>query len=80
MDESLEDIGHVIRILQVEPDADESTIKKQYKKLALHLHPDKNKFPGDESAFKLIGEAKRVLLDKTASKQLENDVNKEEDA
>ncbi|VVB15098.1 unnamed protein product [Arabis nemorensis] len=52
------------KILQVDPNADENTIKKQYKKLALHLHPDKNKLPGAESAFKSIGEAQRVLLDK----------------
>jgi curved DNA-binding protein CbpA len=52
------------KILQVEQTADENTIKKQYKKLALHLHPDKNKLPGAESAFKTIGEAQRVLLDK----------------
>ncbi|KAF2287726.1 hypothetical protein GH714_002463 [Hevea brasiliensis] len=46
-------------ILQIEQTADEATIKKQYKKFALLLHPDKNKFPGAEAAFKLIGEAQR---------------------
>ncbi|KAL5541781.1 hypothetical protein UlMin_009491 [Ulmus minor] len=51
-------------ILQVEEKADEITIKKQFKKFALLLHPDKNKFPGAEAAFKLVGEAQRVLLDK----------------
>ncbi|KAK6911477.1 DnaJ domain [Dillenia turbinata] len=50
-------------ILQVEQLADEASIKKQYRKLALVLHPDKNKFAGAEAAFKLIGEANRVLLD-----------------
>ncbi|KAL1341597.1 hypothetical protein HN51_028120 [Arachis hypogaea] len=50
-------------ILQTEQLADEATIKKQYRKLALLLHPDKNKFPGAEAAFKLIGEANRVLGD-----------------
>ncbi|KAL6989599.1 hypothetical protein U1Q18_015352 [Sarracenia purpurea var. burkii] len=50
-------------ILQVERLADEVIIKKQYRKLALVLHPDKNKFPGAESAFKLIGEANMVLSD-----------------
>ncbi|KAL7600208.1 hypothetical protein Lser_V15G22320 [Lactuca serriola] len=48
-------------ILQVENIADEATIKKQYRKLALILHPDKNKFPGAESAFKLICEANMTL-------------------
>ncbi|KAK8539369.1 hypothetical protein V6N13_104390 [Hibiscus sabdariffa] len=50
-------------ILKVEPTADETTIKKQYRKFAFQLHPDKNKFPGAEAAFKLIGDAQRTLLD-----------------
>ncbi|XP_072994680.1 uncharacterized protein [Typha latifolia] len=51
-------------ILQVEATADESLIKKQYRKLALCLHPDKNKFSGAEAAFKLIGEAHMMLSDR----------------
>ncbi|CAF1703533.1 uncharacterized protein LOC106388836 [Brassica napus] len=51
-------------ILQVELNADDIVIKKQYRRLALLLHPDKNKLPGAESAFKLIGEAQRILLDR----------------
>ncbi|KAJ8766235.1 hypothetical protein K2173_022294 [Erythroxylum novogranatense] len=51
-------------ILQVEETVDEALIKKQYRKFALQLHPDKNRYPGAEAAFKLIGEAQRVLLDK----------------
>lgn len=51
-------------ILQVENLADDVTIKKQYRKLALVLHPDKNHFPGAEAAFKLIGEAHMILSDK----------------
>ncbi|XP_057538917.1 uncharacterized protein LOC130817301 [Amaranthus tricolor] len=51
-------------ILQIEQTADEAMIRKQYRKFALLLHPDKNKFFGAEAAFKLIGEAQRVLLDK----------------
>ncbi|CAN8260285.1 unnamed protein product [Cochlearia groenlandica] len=50
-------------ILQVEMNANDTIIKKQYKRLALLLHPDKNKLPGAEAAFKLIGEAQRTLLD-----------------
>lgn len=50
-------------ILNIDPSADESAIKKQYRKYALSLHPDKNKFSGSTDAFKLIGEAQRVLLD-----------------
>jgi len=50
-------------ILQVERLADEAVIKKQYRRLALLLHPDKNKYAGAEAAFKLIGQANGVLSD-----------------
>ncbi|KAE8720955.1 Bifunctional 3-dehydroquinate dehydratase/shikimate dehydrogenase isoform 1 [Hibiscus syriacus] len=56
-------------ILQIEPLADESLVKKQFRKLALLLHPDKNKFPGAEAAFKLIGEANRILTDQKTRSQ-----------
>ncbi|XWS64843.1 hypothetical protein CRYUN_Cryun05aG0039100 [Craigia yunnanensis] len=56
-------------ILQIEQSADESSIKKQYRKLALLLHPDKNKFAGAEAAFKLVGEANRILTDQTRRSQ-----------
>ncbi|XP_055818231.1 uncharacterized protein LOC129887240 [Solanum dulcamara] len=51
-------------ILKVEPTADDALIRKQYRKFALLLHPDKNKFPGAADAFSLIGEAQSVLLDR----------------
>ncbi|XVF56926.1 hypothetical protein PTKIN_Ptkin06aG0159800 [Pterospermum kingtungense] len=50
-------------ILQIEQSADEGSIRKQYRKLGLLLHPDKNKYAGAEAAFKLIGEAKMILSD-----------------
>ncbi|KAL1806621.1 hypothetical protein ACET3Z_029689 [Daucus carota] len=50
-------------ILKLEPTADDVLIKKQFRKFALYLHPDKNQFAGAADAFKLIGEAHRVLLD-----------------
>ncbi|CAD5169460.1 unnamed protein product [Musa acuminata subsp. malaccensis] len=50
-------------ILQVEPTADYSSVRKQYRRLALLLHPDKNQFAGAEPAFKLIGEAHMTLSD-----------------
>ncbi|XP_050223372.1 uncharacterized protein LOC126673321 [Mercurialis annua] len=52
-------------ILQIEKFSDELAVKKQFRKLALSLHPDKNKFAGAEAAFKLIGEANMVLTDPT---------------
>jgi hypothetical protein len=52
-------------ILQVEEGADEAMIRKQYRKLAFSLHPDKNCFVGAEAAFKLVAEAHSVLCDPT---------------
>ncbi|KAK9276966.1 hypothetical protein L1049_006505 [Liquidambar formosana] len=51
-------------ILNVNPQADDDTVRKQYRKLALMLHPDKNKSIGAEGAFKLISEAWSLLSDK----------------
>lgn len=50
-------------ILGVDKQADESAIKKAYKKLALQLHPDKCQEEGSEEAFKKVGEAVSVLSD-----------------
>ncbi|KAM7274077.1 hypothetical protein ACFE04_028741 [Oxalis oulophora] len=51
-------------ILQIEKSADEAAIRKQYMKLALLLHPDKNRFFSAEAAFKLLGEAYGILIDR----------------
>ncbi|XP_073292933.1 uncharacterized protein [Primulina huaijiensis] len=51
-------------VLGVSPSADDETIRKQYRKFALMLHPDKNKSSGAEGAFKLVSEAWTLLSDK----------------
>ncbi|KAF2302661.1 hypothetical protein GH714_000639 [Hevea brasiliensis] len=51
-------------VLGVDPLADEDTIRKHYRKLALTLHPDKNKSVGAEGAFKIVSEAWSFLSDK----------------
>ncbi|KAG2301102.1 hypothetical protein Bca4012_059218 [Brassica carinata] len=48
-------------ILGVEPLVDDVTVKKQYNKLALLLHPDKNKFNGAK-AWANLGVVGRVQL------------------
>ncbi|KAK7579807.1 hypothetical protein V9T40_000436 [Parthenolecanium corni] len=56
-------------ILNVTKEATDSEIKKSYKKLALQLHPDKNKAPGAAEAFKAIGNAVAILTDAEKRKQ-----------
>ncbi|KAF9607529.1 hypothetical protein IFM89_036891 [Coptis chinensis] len=52
-------------ILGLNSCSDDETARKQYKKLALMLHPDKNKSIGADGAFKLVSEAWGLLSDKT---------------
>ncbi|XP_071693416.1 uncharacterized protein [Rutidosis leptorrhynchoides] len=62
-------IPHWYEILEVEPFCHINLIKKQYKKLALILHPDKNTSPASEDAFKLVNEAFSVMSDKIRRKE-----------
>ena len=48
-------------ILGVEKKSSSAEIKKQYRKLSLQYHPDKNN--GDDSKFKEINEAYQTLSD-----------------
>ncbi|KAK9059633.1 hypothetical protein SSX86_020337 [Deinandra increscens subsp. villosa] len=51
-------------ILGANPNDDDETIRTHYRKLALTLHPDKNKSVGADGAFKLLSEAWSLLSDK----------------
>ncbi|GLJ53983.1 hypothetical protein SUGI_1154490 [Cryptomeria japonica] len=65
-------------ILQVSSSSDPSLIKNQYEKLALLLHPDKNKSVGAERAFKLITKARTVLSDKTRKASYDVKIKRQE--
>ncbi|OIV92972.1 hypothetical protein TanjilG_20634 [Lupinus angustifolius] len=56
-------------ILDLEPFSNINLIRKQYKKLAFILHPDKNSFLGSDEAFKLVGEASQFLSDKVRKQE-----------
>ena len=46
-------------VLEVPKDADESAIKKSYRKIAMKFHPDKN--PNDKAAEEKIQGSRRSL-------------------
>ncbi|GBG75538.1 hypothetical protein CBR_g20169 [Chara braunii] len=50
-------------MLGLEKEATDEDVKKAYRKLALKLHPDKNKAPGAEEAFKKVSKAFQCLSD-----------------
>uniref|UniRef100_A0A453MBY0 J domain-containing protein n=1 Tax=Aegilops tauschii subsp. strangulata TaxID=200361 RepID=A0A453MBY0_AEGTS len=51
-------------VLAIGEAASEDAIKRRYRHLALQLHPDKNRHPKAEVAFKLVSEAHACLTDK----------------
>ncbi|KAG5606426.1 hypothetical protein H5410_027918 [Solanum commersonii] len=51
-------------ILGMDPSANRAKLKKQYKRMAVLLHPDKNKNVGADGAFRFISEAWTVLSDR----------------
>eukprot|EP00796_Vickermania_ingenoplastis_P009109 gene9109-6400_t len=54
--------GHLYEVLEVERDADLTAIRRQYKKLALRYHPDRNNGTTNDK-FQEIEEAHRILAD-----------------
>src|SRR4029079_17919037 len=51
-------------VLGVARDADEDTIKKAFRKLAMKYHPDKNPGKANEARFKEVNQANEILSDK----------------
>ncbi|OLY84669.1 DnaJ-like protein [Smittium mucronatum] len=50
-------------VLGVDKGAQQIEIKKSYRKMALQFHPDKNKAPGADEAFKIVSRAFTTLSD-----------------
>ncbi|XP_065847464.1 uncharacterized protein [Euphorbia lathyris] len=63
-------------ILQIERRTDDQDLlKKQYRRLALLLHPDKNKFPFADQAFKLVVDAWAMLSDAAKKSLYDNELS-----
>ncbi|KAK3033775.1 hypothetical protein RJ639_034217 [Escallonia herrerae] len=63
-------------ILQPDRRTDDlETVKKQYRRLALLLHPDKNKFPFADAVFKLVADSWAVLSNQTRKSSYDVEVN-----
>ena len=64
-------------ILGVDRKADTATIKKAYKKTSLKVHPDKNRYPKADEAFKKVNQAfvclnnqeKRAIYDERGTEE-----------
>ncbi|KAM1191772.1 hypothetical protein ACFX15_011887 [Malus domestica] len=56
-------------ILGVEKTCSGEDIRKAYRKLSLKVHPDKNKAPGSEEAFKIVSKAFKCLSDGDSRRQ-----------
>lgn len=54
-------------------DTREDDVKKGYKKVALRMHPDKNKAPGADEAFKRVAHAFSILSDDDKRRQYDMD-------
>lgn len=53
--------SQALQTLHLSNSCSEGDVKKQYRKMAMKYHPDKNQEPGSEDTFKKISEAYQVL-------------------
>jgi len=61
-------------ILGVSKDADETAIKKAYRKLSLQYHPDRNPDPVATEKYKAINEAHEILSDSQKKQQYDHEL------
>lgn len=59
-------------VLGIEKSCSVEEIKKAYRKLSLKVHPDKNKAPGSEEAFKKVSKAFKCLSDEGSRRQYDH--------
>ncbi|KAI4986285.1 hypothetical protein ZWY2020_018915 [Hordeum vulgare] len=60
-------------VLAIGEAASEDAIKRRFRHLALQLHPDKNRHPKAEVAFKLVSEAHACLTDKARRRAFDDE-------
>lgn len=60
-------------ILGVPPDSSQEQIRKHYKKIAVLVHPDKNKQAGAEEAFKVLQRAFELIGEPV--REIENQIS-----
>lgn len=59
------------KILGLDKDCTVEDVRKAYRKLSLKVHPDKNKAPGAEDAFKAVSKAFQCLSDAESRKRFD---------
>ncbi|KAK3145570.1 hypothetical protein QOZ80_3BG0254620 [Eleusine coracana subsp. coracana] len=60
-------------VLAIGEAASEEAVRRRYRQLALQLHPDKNRHPKAEVAFKVVSEAHACLTDKARRRAFDAD-------
>ena len=57
----------LVQVLGLEESADESVVRRQFRRLAQQVHPDKTHCFGAESAFKLISKAASIVTTRASA-------------